>query len=125
VPVQQPAPRHLCHTGTKHFHHPIVGDPTVGFESLYVGDNLDLNFVTYTAEPNSPSPEALRFLASRPALRQTSTPHEPPARQSRQQSTEGQRQLIQRFRRYLRDGTLGVPQDGPPAATSDPHWTDV
>ena len=51
-------------TGTKHFHHPIVGDLTVGFESLYVGDNLDLNFVTYTAEPNSPSAEALGLLAS-------------------------------------------------------------
>jgi hypothetical protein len=45
-------------TGTKHFHYPIVGALTVGFESLYVGDNLDLNFVTYTAVPNSPSAEA-------------------------------------------------------------------
>jgi hypothetical protein len=51
-------------TGTKHFHHPIVGALTVGFESLHVGDNLDLNFVTYTAEPNSPSAQALELLAS-------------------------------------------------------------
>ena len=45
-------------TRTKYFHHPIVGALTVGFESLYVGLNLDLNLVTYTAEPNSPSAEA-------------------------------------------------------------------
>jgi transcriptional regulator with XRE-family HTH domain len=51
-------------TGTKHFHHPIVGDLSVGFESLYVGDNLDQNLVAYTVEPNSPSAEALGLLAS-------------------------------------------------------------
>jgi hypothetical protein len=51
-------------TGTKHFHHPVVGDLTVGFESLYVGDNLDQNLVAYTVEPNSPSAEALGLLAS-------------------------------------------------------------
>jgi len=51
-------------TGTKHFHHPVVGDLTVGFESLYVGDNLEQNLVAYTVEPNSPSQEALALLAS-------------------------------------------------------------
>lgn len=51
-------------TGTKHFHHPVVGDLTVGFESLYVGDNLEQNLVAYTVEPNSPSAEALGLLAS-------------------------------------------------------------
>ena len=51
-------------TGTKHFHHPIVGDLTVGFESLHVGDNLDQNLVAYTVEPNSRSAEALGLLAS-------------------------------------------------------------
>jgi transcriptional regulator with XRE-family HTH domain len=51
-------------TGTKRFHHPIVGDLTVGFESLYVGDDLEQNLVAYTVEPNSPSQEALALLAS-------------------------------------------------------------
>ncbi|THG32830.1 helix-turn-helix transcriptional regulator [Naasia lichenicola] len=51
-------------TGTKHFNHPIVGEITVGFESLYVGDDLEQNLVTYTAEPHSTSAQALKLLAS-------------------------------------------------------------
>jgi hypothetical protein len=63
-------------TGTKHFHHPVVGDLTVGFESLYVGDNLEQNLVAYTVEPNSPLPKRSDCSpAGRPPRPQTRRPH--------------------------------------------------
>ena len=50
-------------TGTKRFHHPLVGELTLGYEVLELpGDGHTM--VVYTAEPNSPSHEALQLLAS-------------------------------------------------------------
>ena len=54
---------HQHRTGTKRFHHAVVGDVELTFESLtFPGD--DLTLITYSAEPSSRSEEALRLLAS-------------------------------------------------------------
>ena len=51
-------------TGTKRFHHPVVGDLTLTYETLeLVGDSGLMMFV-YTAEAGSKSEEALNLLAS-------------------------------------------------------------
>jgi hypothetical protein len=50
-------------TGTKRFLHPIVGDMALDYEVLDLsGDGQTI--VVYTAEPGSPSADALNLLAS-------------------------------------------------------------
>lgn len=51
-------------TGVKHFHHPIVGDLTLTYEALELPAEPGLTIFAYTAEPNSPSHDALNLLAS-------------------------------------------------------------
>jgi transcriptional regulator with XRE-family HTH domain len=51
-------------TGTKHFHHRVVGDLSLAYEGLALTADHGLTLLTYTAEPGSPSLQALRFLAS-------------------------------------------------------------
>jgi transcriptional regulator with XRE-family HTH domain len=51
-------------TGTKRFHHPIVGDLTLAYEELAITAEPGLVLLVYTAEPGSPSAERLRLLAS-------------------------------------------------------------
>ncbi len=51
-------------TGTKDFHHPVVGDLSLTYEMLEVAADSGLAIVTYTAEPGSRSAEALDLLAS-------------------------------------------------------------
>ena len=51
-------------TGTKHFHHRVVGDLSLAFEGLALTADAGQTLITYTAEPGSPSSQALRFLAS-------------------------------------------------------------
>ncbi|MFM9448796.1 helix-turn-helix transcriptional regulator [Streptomyces acidiscabies] len=51
-------------TGSKRFHHPVVGDLTLSWESLVMAAEPGLSMIIYTAEPGSPSEEALRLLAS-------------------------------------------------------------
>jgi hypothetical protein len=51
-------------TGTKRFHHPVVGDLELAFESFPLAADPSQNLLTYTAEPGSPSQDALRLLAS-------------------------------------------------------------
>jgi len=51
-------------TGIKRFHHPIVGDLELSFESFPVAADPSQNLLTYTAEPGSPSQDALNLLAS-------------------------------------------------------------
>jgi transcriptional regulator with XRE-family HTH domain len=48
---------------TKQVHHPLVGDLTLGFEMLELPADPGLSVLTYSAEPGSPSEEALRDLA--------------------------------------------------------------
>ena len=64
----------LHRTGVKRFHHPVVGDLTFGFESLDLPGDPGQKLLVYTAEPNSPSEEALNLLAS-----WASTPEQLPA----------------------------------------------
>jgi transcriptional regulator with XRE-family HTH domain len=50
-------------TGTKQLHHPLVGDLTLAYEAFELpADGQRIN--VYTAEPGSPSAEALSLLAS-------------------------------------------------------------
>jgi hypothetical protein len=51
-------------TGVKHFHHPIVGDVTLTWEAMAMAAEPGLTLVVYTAEPGSPSAEALALLGS-------------------------------------------------------------
>lgn len=48
---------------TKQMHHPLVGDLTLAFEMLELPADPGLSVLTYSAEPGSPSEEALRDLA--------------------------------------------------------------
>ena len=54
----------LHRTGVKRFHHPDVGDLTLNFESLDLPGDPGQMLLVYTAEPNSPSQQALNLLAS-------------------------------------------------------------
>ncbi|MFC7752303.1 helix-turn-helix transcriptional regulator [Tsukamurella soli] len=51
-------------TGTKRYHHPVVGDVTLAYEELLVTAEPGHVLMIYTAEPGSPSAERLRLLAS-------------------------------------------------------------
>jgi transcriptional regulator with XRE-family HTH domain len=50
--------------GNKRFHHPIVGDLTLSFEELPLPADPGLVITAYTAEPGTPSQDALALLAS-------------------------------------------------------------
>ncbi|HWC83224.1 MAG TPA: helix-turn-helix transcriptional regulator [Pseudonocardiaceae bacterium] len=49
--------------GTKHMHHPLVGDLILDYESLTVTDDPEQTLGIYTAEPGSESDRNLRKLA--------------------------------------------------------------
>ncbi len=51
-------------TGTKRFHHPVVGELTLAYEELAITAEPGLVLLIYTAEPGSPSAERLHLLAS-------------------------------------------------------------
>ncbi|MEV5696444.1 MULTISPECIES: helix-turn-helix transcriptional regulator [Streptomyces violaceoruber group] len=59
-------------TGTKHFHHPAVGDLTLAFEGLGMAAVPGLTLTIYTAEPGSSSEEGLRLLATWAATNEAS-----------------------------------------------------
>ena len=50
--------------GFKTFRHPIVGEITVAYEGLEMAAEPGLTLTIYSAEPGSPSEQALRLLAS-------------------------------------------------------------
>ena len=50
--------------GYKRLHHPVVGDLTLDYESLTVAGDPEQSLGLHTAEPGSPSEQALRLLAS-------------------------------------------------------------
>jgi transcriptional regulator with XRE-family HTH domain len=54
----------LHRTGTKRFHHRVVGDVTLEFESLDLPGDPGQRLIVYTAEPRSRSQQALDLLAS-------------------------------------------------------------
>jgi transcriptional regulator with XRE-family HTH domain len=51
-------------TGNKRFHHPVVGDLELTFETMGIVADADLILFVYIAETGSKSEEALRLLAS-------------------------------------------------------------
>jgi transcriptional regulator with XRE-family HTH domain len=50
--------------GTKRFHHPVVGDLTLDWDTLICDTAPDQCVIVLTAEPGTPSHDALRILAS-------------------------------------------------------------
>jgi transcriptional regulator with XRE-family HTH domain len=50
--------------GIQRLRHPLVGELDLRLESFHLADDHEQMLVTYHAEPNSPSAEALRLLAS-------------------------------------------------------------
>jgi transcriptional regulator with XRE-family HTH domain len=54
----------LHRTGLKRIHHPTVGDLDLDYEALDLVAEQGLTLITYTAKPNSPTAQALAFLAS-------------------------------------------------------------
>jgi len=59
-------------TGVKRFRHPVVGDLTLTFEALAADSGLRIS--AYTAEPGTPSDDALKVLASWAATLEEGTP---------------------------------------------------
>ena len=51
-------------SGIKHFHHPVVGDISLAYESLELVADPGLVLNGYSAEPGTPSQDALNLLAS-------------------------------------------------------------
>ena len=51
-------------TGTKRFHHPVVGELTLAYEGLEMAAEPGLTLTIYTAEPGSASDDRLRVLGS-------------------------------------------------------------
>jgi hypothetical protein len=54
----------LHRTGMKRFHHPVVGELTLDFETLDLPGDPGQKMLAYSAEPGSPSHQALQLLAS-------------------------------------------------------------
>jgi hypothetical protein len=53
-----------CTSGTKVFHHPVVGRFELAFEMLLAGDGSGHRTLLYSAAPGTPDEAALRLLAA-------------------------------------------------------------
>jgi transcriptional regulator with XRE-family HTH domain len=51
-------------TGVKQLHHPVVGDLTLAYEALELPADSGQRILVYTAEPESPSDDSLKLLAT-------------------------------------------------------------
>ncbi|HEX5994569.1 MAG TPA: hypothetical protein VFY84_05445 [Jiangellales bacterium] len=51
-------------TGVKQFHHQVVGDLSLAYDTVDLNAEPGLSMTIYAAEPGSPSEDALRLLAS-------------------------------------------------------------
>jgi hypothetical protein len=51
-------------TGFKRLHHPVVGGLDLTYEAMEFPSDPDLTLLVYTAEPNTPTADALELLAS-------------------------------------------------------------
>jgi transcriptional regulator with XRE-family HTH domain len=60
-------------TGRKRLHHPIVGDLDLSFEALELPGDPGLRINVYTADPGTPSEDALKVLASWAATQRETT----------------------------------------------------
>ena len=54
----------LHRTGTKHFHHPVVGPLELEFDAMTFAGDTGLTLTAYSAEPGSASADGLQMLAS-------------------------------------------------------------
>jgi transcriptional regulator with XRE-family HTH domain len=63
--------------GTKKFHHPLVGELTLLYETLALPDEPEQHLVTYTAQADAESQTALDLLASIAAQQGSAPAHEP------------------------------------------------
>ncbi|MFE3633942.1 helix-turn-helix domain-containing protein [Streptomyces cellostaticus] len=50
--------------GVKRLRHPLVGELSLNYETFRLADDADQALITYHAEPDSPSAQSLRLLAS-------------------------------------------------------------
>lgn len=66
---------HNCVNGTKHFHHPTVGPLQLAYEVLQLADGSGQRLLMLTAQPGSPSYDALNLLA-RAALTRDPAPQQ-------------------------------------------------
>lgn len=64
----------LHRTGTKLFHHPVVGDLQLSYDVLELPDDPGLSLVAFSAPAGSPEDDALRLLASWAATRAAGAP---------------------------------------------------
>ncbi|MEV6156849.1 helix-turn-helix transcriptional regulator [Nonomuraea sp. NPDC052129] len=64
-------------TGVKLLHHPVVGDLDLPFETFPLGAEPSQFLLTYTAEPASPTQDALHLLASWAATHDSIDKHAP------------------------------------------------
>lgn len=69
----------LHHTGTKRLHHPVVGDLVLAYESMDLSADPGLTLHAYSAEPGSPSADALNLLASWAATNEQPRQEETPS----------------------------------------------
>ena len=67
-------PVYNCTSGTKMFHHPLVGDMVLSFEAMQMSDDSGHRILMYSAEPGSPSQAALLLLTAEVARRSRSLP---------------------------------------------------
>ncbi|MET9615349.1 helix-turn-helix transcriptional regulator [Kitasatospora indigofera] len=66
-------------SGTKGFHHPVVGRLELAYETLRAADDPSQALITYAPEPGSPSADALRLLLSWTAPERAPGPGAAPA----------------------------------------------
>jgi hypothetical protein len=52
------------YSGSKHYHHPLIGEIELMFEAMPIGPDQALTLAVYPAKPGSVSQNALRLLAS-------------------------------------------------------------
>jgi transcriptional regulator with XRE-family HTH domain len=68
-------------SGAKHYHHPLVGDLTFGFEALDIATDPGQHLTVLTIEPGSATAEAINLLGSwttpSPDLEQRPSAHKP------------------------------------------------
>ncbi|MEU9776302.1 helix-turn-helix transcriptional regulator [Streptomyces sp. NPDC047968] len=67
-------------SGTKRFHHPLVGDLELAYDTLRPADDPEQALITYAAEPGSASHDALRMLLAWTAAAPSPEPAAHPAR---------------------------------------------
>ncbi|MDT0187082.1 helix-turn-helix transcriptional regulator [Microbacterium sp. ARD31] len=68
-------------TGVKRIHHPLVGDLELTYEAFELPADPGLQLSTFTAEPGSPSEDALTLLATWAATIKTPAEQAPPSSQ--------------------------------------------